>query len=34
MGEGTGGVDGLPSPLGRGVGGEGVQLLTVKQHLT
>ena len=31
MGEGTGGVDRLPSPLGRGVGGEGVQLLSVNQ---
>ncbi len=31
MGEGTGGVDRLPSPLGRGVGGEDVQLLSVNQ---
>ncbi len=31
MGEGTGGVARLPSPPGRGVGGEGVQLLSVNQ---
>jgi hypothetical protein len=33
MGEGTGGVDRLPSPPGRGVGGEGVQLLSLNQVL-
>ncbi len=32
MGEGTGGVDRLPSLPGRGVGGEGVQLLSVNQY--
>jgi hypothetical protein len=31
MGEGTGGVDRLPSPPERGVGDEGVQLLLVNQ---
>jgi hypothetical protein len=31
MGEGTVGVDRLPSPPERGVGGEGVQLLSVNQ---
>jgi hypothetical protein len=31
MGEGTGGVDRLPSPPERGVGDEGIQLLLVNQ---
>jgi len=31
MGEGTGRVDQLPSPSGRGVGGEGYRLLSVNQ---
>ena len=33
MGEGTGGVDRLPSPPGRGVGGEGIQLLSINEGL-